>query len=208
VKQTTVKIVQESSCPACISPLQSGENTGGRAIKPVGVSGAISVTSYVPSPRDTGVPVDEPGNELGSGLLPAKLIVNSDGDGQAKPSGHLTSLNTFRVGVCGRDGSWTSSLFMEIKNDLTPFVKLYRLLERNKMLDEKKILRFIKYADEDLPALEYRCHKLGSDAVELQFAKKQLGNEVAALRSNIFQPKACQKQCQKTSHKRDRLYRI
>ena len=54
-------------------------------------------------------------------------------------------------------------MFIDIKSDLTPFVKLFRLLKKNKMLDEKKILKFIKYANEDLPALEYRCHKLGSD---------------------------------------------
>ncbi|HZD36442.1 MAG TPA: hypothetical protein VE130_14660 [Nitrososphaeraceae archaeon] len=87
-------------------------------------------------------------------------------------------------------------MFMDIKNDLTPFVKLYKLLERNKMLDEKKILKFIKYANDDLPALEYRCNKLGSDAVDLQITRKQLGNEVAALRSNIFQLETLQRRCQ------------
>lgn len=29
-------------------------------------------------------------------------------------------------------------MFMEIKNDLTPYVKLSKLLKKNKMLDEKK----------------------------------------------------------------------
>ncbi|HZD33934.1 MAG TPA: hypothetical protein VE130_01910 [Nitrososphaeraceae archaeon] len=87
-------------------------------------------------------------------------------------------------------------MFMEIKNDLIPFVKLYKLLERNKMLDEKHVLKLLRYANNDLPALEYRCRQLGSDAVDLQITKKHLGNEVAALRPNIFQLERLQKQCQ------------
>ena len=87
-------------------------------------------------------------------------------------------------------------MFMDIRNDLTPFVKLYKLLERNKMLDEKHVLKLLRYANDDLPALEYRCHKLGSDAVELQITKKQLGNDVAALRSNIVQLETLKKQYQ------------
>ena len=59
-------IVQVSSCPACISPLQSEENTGSRATNPDGVIGPpISLTSYGPIPSDTRVPgADEPSNEL------------------------------------------------------------------------------------------------------------------------------------------------
>jgi len=87
-------------------------------------------------------------------------------------------------------------MFIDIKSDLTPFVKLFRLLEKNRMLGEKHVLKFIKYADEELPALEYRCHKLGSDAVDLQITKKQLGIEVAALSSHIFQLEKIQKQYQ------------
>ena len=45
-----------------------------------------------------------------------------------------------------------------------------------------------------MTALEYRCHKLGSNAVDLQITKK--GNEVAALRLNIFQLETLQGRCQ------------
>lgn len=64
------------------------------------------------------------------------------------------------------------------------------------MLDEKKIVKLLRYANDDLPALEYRCHKLGSDAVDLQITNKQLGNEMTALRSNIFQLETLKKQYQ------------
>ena len=57
-------------------------------------------------------------------------------------------------------------------------------------------MKLLRYANDDLPALEYRCHKLGSDAVDLQITKKQLGNEMAALRSNIFQLETLRRQYQ------------
>ena len=70
---------------------------------------------------------------------------------------------------------------MEIGNDLSSFIELFKLLKRNKMLRKKHILKFLNYANEDLPTLENRCRKLGSVSVELQTRKKQLGDEVAAL---------------------------
>ena len=86
---------------------------------------------------------------------------------------------------------------MEIKNDDRPsFVKLFKLLKRSKMLSEKHILKLISYATDDLPTLENRCHKLGSDAVELQIRKKQLENEVSALNSSISQLEKLRRQYQ------------
>jgi len=62
------------------------------------------------------------------------------------------------------------------------------------MLSENHILKLLSYASDDLPTLENRCHKLGSDAVELQITKKQLGNEVAGLNSQIYRLEKLRKQ--------------
>jgi hypothetical protein len=78
-------------------------------------------------------------------------------------------------------------MFIDIKNDLTPFVKLYRLLKKNKMLDEKTISKFIKYADEELPALENKFQKLSGDVIDLQWKKNQYQDELAILGSAISQ---------------------
>lgn len=78
---------------------------------------------------------------------------------------------------------------MEIGNDLSSFMELYKLLKRNEMLRKKQILKFLSYANEDLPTLENRCRKLGSVSVELQIRKKQLGDEVAALSVSVSQLK-------------------
>ena len=60
------------------------------------------------------------------------------------------------------------------KNDLSSFIELYKLLKQNKILDKKHVSKFINYANEDLPTLEYRCQKLGSVVLELQFQKKAI----------------------------------
>ena len=42
-------------------------------------------------------------------------------------------------------------VYMEIKNDLSSFVKLYKLVKQNKMLSQRNILKFLSYASVDLP---------------------------------------------------------
>jgi hypothetical protein len=41
-------------------------------------------------------------------------------------------------------------MFIDIKSDLTPFVKLFRLLKKNKMLGEKHVLKLLSYANDEL----------------------------------------------------------
>ena len=78
-------------------------------------------------------------------------------------------------------------VFLEIKNDLSSFMKLFKLLKQNRMLNEKHILKYLGYAEDDLPSLEKRCQQLSSDVLELQSRKKRLGDEVATQCSSITQ---------------------
>ena len=78
-------------------------------------------------------------------------------------------------------------VFLEIKNDLSSFMKLFKLLKQNRMLNEKQILKYLRYAEDDLPSLEKRCQQLSSDVLELQSRKKRLGDEVASQCSSISQ---------------------
>ena len=78
-------------------------------------------------------------------------------------------------------------VFLEIKNDLSSFMKLFKLLKQNRMLNEKQILKYLRYAEDDLPSLEKRCQQLSSDVLELQSRKKRLGDEVASQCSSITQ---------------------
>jgi hypothetical protein len=55
------------------------------------------------------------------------------------------------------------------------------------MLSEKHVLKFIKYADEDLPALENKFQKLSGDVIDLQWKKRQYQDELTILGSAISQ---------------------
>ena len=78
-------------------------------------------------------------------------------------------------------------VFLEIKNDLSSFMKLFKLLKQNRMLNEKHILKYLRYTEDDLPSLEKKCQQLSSDVLELQSRKKRLGDEVATQCSSITQ---------------------
>jgi hypothetical protein len=78
-------------------------------------------------------------------------------------------------------------VYLEIKNYLPSFMKLFNILKQHKMLSEKYILKFLRYADEDLATLENRCQQLSSGVLELQFRKKKLGDQVATQCSSISQ---------------------
>jgi hypothetical protein len=78
-------------------------------------------------------------------------------------------------------------LFMDIKNDLTPFLKLFRLLKQSKMLGEDHISKFIRYAGHDLPSLENKFQSLSGDVIDFQWKKNQYQDELAILGSAISQ---------------------
>ena len=55
------------------------------------------------------------------------------------------------------------------------------------MLNEKHILKYLRYAEDDLPSLERDVNILCNDVLELQFRKKKLSDEVATQCSSISQ---------------------
>lgn len=61
---------------------------------------------------------------------------------------------------------------MEIKNYLTSFLQLFNLLKKNRTLSKQYMLKFLRYANYDLPSLENKLRKLRSEIIELEFKKK------------------------------------
>jgi chromosome segregation ATPase len=53
------------------------------------------------------------------------------------------------------------------------------------LINQKDIQSVLRYAAFDRPTLGSRCQQLSSDALELQFRKKKLNDEVATQRSSI-----------------------
>jgi hypothetical protein len=66
-----------------------------------------------------------------------------------------------------------SLVCMELKHDFDPFITLFKILKKNRMLGEKYISQLLRYACHDLPTLENRIRKLRSDFIDLEFKKKE-----------------------------------
>ena len=75
-------------------------------------------------------------------------------------------------------------VYCEIRNYLDLFLKLYHTLRKNKSITQKDIGRLLRYAVYDLPTLENRIQALTSDAIDMEWRKKRLRDEVAKLSSN------------------------
>jgi predicted RNase H-like nuclease (RuvC/YqgF family) len=86
-----------------------------------------------------------------------------------------------------------SLVFMELKHDLDPFVTLYKILKKNRMLNKKYIFKLLEYTGQDLPTLENRIQSLSSTVIELEWKKKRLGDELVKLSSFLFQQEKLQK---------------
>ena len=77
-------------------------------------------------------------------------------------------------------------LYEEIKGDIDPFLKLYRL-SKTKGMGVKQVVNLLAIANNDLPALERRFKRLRNDISMLQFQKRidkrsldQLNNQIAS----------------------------
>jgi hypothetical protein len=69
-------------------------------------------------------------------------------------------------------------IYQELKHDFDSFSKLFKILKRNKMLNERDIYRILRYAGHDLPSLENKIRMLTSDVIELECQKKDLNNTI------------------------------
>ena len=71
----------------------------------------------------------------------------------------------------------------EIGDDIVPFLKLFRILKKER-INPQHIVNLLKIANNDLPALERRYHRLKKDMVLLELEKQkseQIGSQVRIL---------------------------
>jgi hypothetical protein len=76
-------------------------------------------------------------------------------------------------------------VYHELKHDFDSFLKLFKILKKNKMLNERDIYRILKYAAHELPTLETKIRKLTNDVIELGFMKKDLNNTIRLQRAQL-----------------------
>ena len=68
--------------------------------------------------------------------------------------------------------------YNEIKSYLPSFLKLFHCLKERRMLDEKNIFKFLKYANYDLSDLANRVQCLSNEIIKLEGQKRNLMNKV------------------------------
>ncbi|MGH9976004.1 MAG: hypothetical protein ACRD8Z_09245, partial [Nitrososphaeraceae archaeon] len=64
--------------------------------------------------------------------------------------------------------------YLEIKNHLTPFLQLFHMMKKNKMINQKDIQNVLRYAVHDLPSLENMVYQLTNDVFNLEDKKRDL----------------------------------
>lgn len=84
-------------------------------------------------------------------------------------------------------------LYYEIKNHLDLFLRLFHIMKKNKLINQKDIQTVLRYAAFDIQSLESKIQRLTSDVVDLEWKKKQSRDEVAILNSSISQLKNLQR---------------
>ena len=72
-------------------------------------------------------------------------------------------------------------VYYEIRDHLDLFLKLYHTLKKNKSITQKDIGKLLRYAVYDLPTLENKIQTLANDAIDMEWRKKRLRDEVAKL---------------------------
>ncbi len=69
-------------------------------------------------------------------------------------------------------------MYNEVKAFLPSFLKLFHCLNDRRMLDEKHISKFLRYANYDLSDLENRVQCLSNEIINLESQKRNAMNKV------------------------------
>jgi hypothetical protein len=80
-----------------------------------------------------------------------------------------------------------SLVFMKLKHNVDPFVELFKILKKSRMLNKEYIFKLLRYAGHDLPTLENKIQTLTSRVMDLEWQKKRLGDELVNLSSSLFE---------------------
>ena len=65
-------------------------------------------------------------------------------------------------------------VYLEIKNHLTLFLRLFHIMKKNRLINQKDIQTVLRYAAFDLPSLENRIQQSTSDVIDMEWKKKRL----------------------------------
>jgi hypothetical protein len=65
-------------------------------------------------------------------------------------------------------------VYLEVKNCLTLFLRLFHTMKKNKLINQKDIQTILRYTAHDLPSLENKIYQLTNDVINLEDKKRDL----------------------------------
>jgi uncharacterized coiled-coil protein SlyX len=77
-------------------------------------------------------------------------------------------------------------VYLEVKNCLTLFLRLFHTMKKNKLINQKDIQTILRYTAHDLPSLENKFHKLSNDVIDLEIKKKELENTITLQNTQLI----------------------
>jgi dsDNA-specific endonuclease/ATPase MutS2 len=79
-------------------------------------------------------------------------------------------------------------VYLEIKNHVNLFLILFRIIKKNKLINEKNTKTVLRYAT-DLPSLENRFRNLVNTVLDLEINKKELSEyRFHAIKKHSYPP--------------------
>ena len=77
-------------------------------------------------------------------------------------------------------------VYLEIKNCLTLFLRLFHIIKKNKLINQKDIQTILRYTAHDLPSLENKFRNLSNDVIDLEIKKKELENIITLQNTRLI----------------------
>jgi hypothetical protein len=77
-------------------------------------------------------------------------------------------------------------IYHEIKSHLTLFLRLFHVMKRNRLINEKDIQNALRYAADDLPSLEDRIYKLTNYVMDLESKKRELKDTITLWNAQLY----------------------
>jgi hypothetical protein len=77
-------------------------------------------------------------------------------------------------------------VYLEVKNCLTLFLRLFHTMKKNKLINQKDIQTILRYTAHDLPSLENKFRNFSNDVIDLEIKKKELKNTLMLQNAQLF----------------------
>jgi hypothetical protein len=78
-------------------------------------------------------------------------------------------------------------VYHEIKNHLDLFLRLFHIMKKNRLINQKDLQTILKHTGHDLPSLENKLYALANNVIDLEIKKKEMNAQLFDLGQAITQ---------------------